>query len=446
MEKRINSHMTRMSPTTRTARKNFGISLTELVSTLSDAVDLISPVLNNHHKQVAYISYMLAKELGYSNNKLADLMMAALLHDIGALRLDERIELLEFEEKNPFRHTVSAYLLLKDVEIFKRAGEIIRFHHLDWDRGAGVEYKGDPVPLESHIIYVADRAAVSIAASAEILNQAPSIMGKIKMRSGSKFHPLFVETLESLAAREAFWLDLVSPDIGGRLKVLWSDFDKTLNLQELLKVTGVLARVIDFRSRFTAVHSSGVAAVAEVIARKMGWPKRECAKIAIAGHLHDLGKLAVPNRILEKPDRLTVEEYNIIKTHTYYSYYLIDKIRGLEEINRYASFHHETTDGRGYPFRIGGTDLKEGSRIMAVADVFTAVTEKRPYRDGMSEKRAMETIENLALDAKLDAEIVSMVKENAGEINATRKKAQQKAAGEYGFFHQMVEQQEKNLS
>lgn len=424
-------------------KENFEVSFPQLVSALSDAVDLISPILNNHHKQVAYISYKIAKEINLPIENLNNLIIASLLHDIGALTLKDRIDVMEFEEKSPYFHTISGYILLKDLEIFKRSGEIIKHHHLAWENGKGKEFKGDTVHLESHILYLADRISVSINKKIEPLTQAKNIIRRIKNQSNKKFHPQFVETFEVLSKKEEFWLDLVSPSINDRLKIIWRDCNRQLNLKELLEVTRIFARIIDFRSRFTSVHSSGVAAVAEVIAKKLQWSEEGCMKMRIAGYLHDLGKLMIPNEILEKPSKLTEEEFNIMKGHTYHSYYLLDNIEGLEEINEYASLHHERIDGSGYPFHIEGNDLKEGSRIMAIADVFTAITEDRPYRKGMEEDKAMKVLDKMRKELMLDPILVQTVKENFNIINNVRKETQQRALKEYEDFTREIQQVRK---
>ncbi|MGB4311796.1 MAG: HD domain-containing phosphohydrolase, partial [Natronincolaceae bacterium] len=415
-------------------QNNFKISFSQLVSALSEAVDLVCPVLNNHHKQVAYISYRIAKALNFPNEKLADLVIAGLLHDTGALGLDERIDLLDFEEKDAYRHTINGYILLKDLEIFKKAGEIIKHHHLPWANGAGTIYRGDSVHPESHILYLSDRIAVSIDRNIGILYQVKDILRKIKNQANSRFHPQFVSIFEELGATKTFWLDVVSLYIDDKLGEIWKDFDKQLDLEELLEVTKVFARIIDSRSRFTAIHSSGVEAVARIIAQKMNWSERDCIKMAIAGNLHDLGKLAIPDKILEKPGKLTTGEYKIMRSHAYHGYRLLNKIEGLEEINRYGSFHHERIDGSGYPFQLEGGDLEEGSKIMAIADVLTATTEDRPYRKGMEYAEAMGIIEKMGQDSKLDTEIIALVKENSEEINFIREKAQQEAAKKYRDF------------
>ena len=96
----------------------------------------------------------------------------------------------------------------------------------------------------------------------------------------------------------------------------------------------------------------------------------EIQDLKIAGYLHDLGKLAVPKEILEKPGKLTATEFNIVKTHAYYGYRTLETVRGLEKINNCGTLHHECLDGSGYPFHLNGDNLSIGSRIMAIADIF----------------------------------------------------------------------------
>ena len=192
--------------------------------------------------------------------------------------------------------------------------------------------------------------------------------------------------------------------------------------------------IIDFRSRFTATHSSGVAASSEALSRLVGFSERECRMMRIAGHLHDLGKLAVPAEILEKPAKLTEDEFNIIRSHTFYTYRILEPIGDLDVINTWGSFHHERLDGSGYPFHHKAQDLSLGSRIMAVADVFTAITEDRPYRKEMPSERALQVLQQMADSSALDSNIVSLLRVHFDEINSSRIAAQAGASKEYQEF------------
>ncbi len=119
-----------------------------------------------------------------------------------------------------------------------------------------------------------------------------------------------------------------------------------------MALTRIFAKVIDFRSPFTAMHSAGVAASAVRLARLVHMSDTECQMIRIAGNLHDIGKIAVPRSVLEKQSRLTPDEFDIIRAHSYCTYQVLDGLKGLEDIQRWAAYHHERLDGKGYPFKL----------------------------------------------------------------------------------------------
>lgn len=154
----------------------------------------------------------------------------------------------------------------------------------------------------------------------------------------------------------------------------------------------------------------------------------------IAGYLHDLGKIAISDEVLEKPIKLTEYEFNEMRAHTYYTYRLLEPIEDLKVINAWASFHHEKLNGTGYPFKLSGDSLTLGSRIMAVADIFTAITEHRPYRKGMEPEAAKQVLQDMVANNSIDGKVVEILINNYDEINELREDAQQKAAIEYKKF------------
>ena len=165
-----------------------------------------------------------------------------------------------------------------------------------------------------------------------------------------------------------------------------------------------------------------------------GFSDRECHMMEIAGFLHDLGKLAVSNEILEKNGALSDEEIHEMRKHTYYTYIILNKIKGLEHISTWAAYHHEKLNGNGYPFHVKGEDFSKLARIMAVADIFTAITEDRPYRAGMSEDEAVRVLNNMVENGSIDGTIVKLVQDNAAHINDVRAKAQQAALEEFSVI------------
>lgn len=421
------------------------IPLFDLIMCLSDAIDLVSPAVVNHHKQAAYIAFSIGTELGLPMEQRNELMLAGALHDCGALSLKDRIDTLQFEAKEPHRHAELGYLLIKKFKPLSSAASLIRFHHVPWSEGSGSEFMGKQVPMGSHVLHLAERISILINKRQEVLGQVEEVRGNIVEHSGKMFMPEIVDAFMGLATKEYFWLDATSPTISSILARSSRLVAIELDIAGLLNLAEVFCRIIDFRSRFTATHSTGVAASAEAIAGFIGLSGRECRLMKIAGRLHDLGKLAVPVEILEKPAKLTEDEFNIIKSHPYYTYRILETISDLDVINVWAAFHHERVDGKGYPFHHKGEDLVLGSRIMAIADVFTAITEDRPYRKGMANEEALQVLRKMAESSALDSNIVSAVILHCDEINSIRMADQiaayeecQEFWREYEEFCQMI--------
>ncbi|MCG2731126.1 MAG: HD domain-containing protein [Acetobacterium sp.] len=399
---------------------------------------MVSPELNNHQRLVAYITFNLGEALNFDEKKLNEVSVAAVLHDIGGLSMQERINVLKFEAINPHQHARIGWLLLKDYREFTEIARIIKFHHVDWRDGEGLAFNGEVVMPESHLIHLADRIATLIARDEKIINQKDRIYKKIESASGQKFNPEYVKAFERLKEKEFFWYDLESISNGRRYYKRIKFKDQCLNIDELIGITKLFARVIDFRSNFTAVHSEGVSAVAKRLAQHFNCDELTCKKIQAAGYVHDIGKLTVPTEILEKPGALSKEEFDVIKEHTYHTYVLLFQVKGLEEINEYASMHHERLDGTGYPFKLEAKDLSLGARIMAVADIFTAVSENRPYRKGMQKEAVVEVLRKMSIENKIDKSIVETLISYYHEINKARIKAQKKARTRYDDFAKLL--------
>ncbi|MFZ5591535.1 MAG: HD-GYP domain-containing protein [Bacillota bacterium] len=215
-----------------------------------------------------------------------------------------------------------------------------------------------------------------------------------------------------------------------------------VSIQGLLALGEIFSAVVDAKSPFTHRHSRLVAAVAsrlagllgfaeyEVqqirLAGLLGFAEYEVQQIRLAGLLHDLGKLSVPESILEKPDKLTEAEFAVIKQHTYYTYHILNQIPQLERIRDWAAFHHEKLDGNGYPFKVDAGRLDIGCRLMAVADVFAALVEDRPYRPGMPVEKALDILHLNARAGQLDRHVVAVAGHHADELA--------RLAGQIGFL------------
>ncbi len=158
--------------------------------------------------------------------------------------------------------------------------------------------------------------------------------------------------------------------------------------------------------------------MSEKIVEKMDISHHWKEIIHIAAHLHDIGKIGVPDVILNKPGKLTSSEYQKIKEHPEIGYNIVNRIPQLHELALYVRHHHERWDGNGYPCGLKGKDIPLGARVIAVADTFDAITSSRPYREGKSYERAFEEIKKSAA-SQLCPEVSGIFIENREEIIET---------------------------
>jgi len=411
------------------------IPLTEIVMGLSSAIDLVSPQMADHHKRVAYIASIIASEMGLPEKDRQQILMAGLLHDCGAIEDEERLRTFSYDfgdsAEERLKHGTMGWQILNRIDELRCPAEIIKYHHLYWNESEFFRYKDADIPLGSYILHVADRVDVLMDRSEEVLQQRPFIRETICSGKGTMFMPDVVDALLMVFDKEYFWFDLISPYIDGILNDLLIQERKMVDMDKMRIIAEAFTGIIDYRSSFTADHSMGVAECAVQLSQKMGLSEIETKMMEIAGLLHDLGKLAIPVEILEKPGPLNSMEFNIMKKHPYYSYRILGRISGFERINEMASFHHERIDGTGYPFKLDGRSLSLGARIMAVSDVFTALTEKRPYRNAMSTDEAIKFISKMVMDNHLDGDVADCLKLNVDEINGMKLRAQQMRTTEF---------------
>ncbi len=332
------------------------VEMYELINCLGDAGDLVHPALASHHRRVAYLAFRIGEELGFTKDQLNTLVLAGLLHDIGAFSSEERLELIDREPPHVNDHAFRGADLIEGYKPLKQTADIIRYHHVPWSKGESDLYFGERVPLSSHVLHLADRVVASIDDTLGILGQIGHIVFKMEQQKHTIFMPQLIDILKVLGRKEYIWLDLVNND----LEKIISDTIKletiNLDLNGTMDLAKMLASIIDFRSPFTAVHSIGVAKTAEKMAELIGYSENQRKMMLVAGYLHDLGKLAIPNEIMEKPDKLNKDEQNIMRTHTYHTYHMLKHIKPLKEINMWASLHHEKLNGTGYPFKLKAKD------------------------------------------------------------------------------------------
>lgn len=403
------------------------VNMLDLIYCITNTGDLISNEITNHHIKVAYMAYRISEKLGFTKDQQHEIFIAGLLHDIGAFSTKERIELIYNESPNMHRHSYIGASILEKFKPLANVANIIRYHHVSWNDGKGNEFEGDIVPLSSHVLHLADRIIVQIKDNSSIMNQINSISSNINKLRGKLFVPEHVDAFMEISNYEYIWLDTAYKPLMTIMPSIINFNTIELDLDDVINLSEVFAYIIDFRSPFTANHSLGVTHVAKKLAELAGFSENECKMMLIAGYLHDLGKLAISNEILEKPDKLEREDFNIIKSHVFYTYRTLQSIKEFDTINTWASLHHERLNGTGYPFHLTADEIPLGSRIMAIADIFTAITEDRPYRKGMNKDEAIKVLKKSVSNEYICPYICKILEENYDEINLIRKKAQEKS-------------------
>ena len=153
---------------------------------------------------------------------------------------------------------------------------------------------------------------------------------------------------------------------------------------------------------------------AALFAQYIGFDSINVQKMYLAGALHDIGKMAVDNEILEKPDKLTDDEFSEMKNHAGYTYLILSEVNDFEEIRDWAAFHHEKLNGKGYPFGKTAAELNEPERMMACVDIYQALTEDRPYKKGLSHEKTCDILDDMAQKDFIDSDISKIIRECFG--------------------------------
>jgi putative nucleotidyltransferase with HDIG domain len=409
------------------------LRMSDLISALSFALDLTEGQPMGHSIKTCILAMRMAEILGLSLEQRSDLYYATLVKDAGcssnAARMfeifggDERrakrevktqdssqvtIEGLEYLMRNvmPGKSRLERVVALASIainrkkvtsELFqlrcergeqiaariglsKRTSEAI--YNLDehWD-GNGFPHglRGDDIPLLSRIINVCQTLEVFVA-----LNGPHDAFQVMRERSGAWFDPEIVQACLQMEKEEALWHTLESESF--RETAIKSEPLGVVMYADEARIDSVceaFAEVIDIKSPFTHTHSTRVSSIAMKIAEALGMNARDLTLIRRASLLHDIGKLSVPNSVLDKPGKLTAQEWETVRLHPYYTQRILERIEGFKHLAFIASTHHEKLDGSGYYRNLRATQLPLSSRAITVADIFEAMAAKRPYREPM---------------------------------------------------------------
>ncbi|WP_114784141.1 HD-GYP domain-containing protein [Vibrio tetraodonis] len=390
---------------------NVSIDLRNLLFEIAIALDAVGVDDIQHGYRVAYMAYQCSKKMGWEEEFSQVSFSLGLLHDCGVSQPKERASLFAaMQPENVQAHCDKGYQLLKACSPLSGLALPVLYHHTEW-RTLAQETRPSPVDKKlASLIFICDRVDFLYLGSTLdqfgnlTKNDKNLIIDELAEHSGSLFEPSLVICMSELINSDDFWFSM-QPEYIETLASRFPSvpfFSARMGLEDSISVAELFAEIVDTKSPFTSQHSRKVANLSAFLGKKLGFSAKAQRMLYLAGLVHDIGKLKTPSVVLHKPTDLTKEEYACIKRHATDTRHALMNIFQSSQIVDWAANHHERLDGTGYPLGKTAKDIDLPSRIIAVADVFQALTQSRPYRDGLKMSEAMPIIRALVEAGKLD--------------------------------------------
>ncbi|EHC7289602.1 HD-GYP domain-containing protein [Vibrio parahaemolyticus] len=398
----------------------FEVDLKQALIWVARALDYVGVDDTHHSHRVAYIAYQCALALNWDLKKAEFCYFAGMIHDCGVSETQEHKMLLdELIPQGAKAHCLRGYQTLKQCRLLSQFAVPVLYHHTHWDELQHLdlpEFEKDVAAL----LYLSDRldfmrARYVMNCHCDIVTLHEELIAEcVLANAGTLFNPVMCKAMVKLIMTDGFWFAMESENIetiGLNFKSIdW--LQKQLTIWDMNSLGLFLARIVDAKSPFTYQHSQKVAELSRYLAGKLGLDEHDQEMLFIAGLVHDIGKLKTPDEILHKEGALSKQEYTRIKRHTIDTQLALHKVFPNAKIAEWASNHHERLDGSGYPYHKTAEELDIPSRIIAVADVFQALSQDRPYRGRMSQTQIAEIMDDLIEQNKLCAHVYEVLEQN----------------------------------
>lgn len=392
------------------------VCMNDMLYALSLALDAVEHDLTGasdyHAQRVAYLSIKTGQICGMDEKHLLDLGACAVLHDNA---LTEYIQSGErkvsggqqTENKNLGLHCTMGEQNVIHMPFYSspQVKGAVLYHHERADGKGPFGKDVSQTPLYAQMIHLWDNVDTVFDLGSYSVGKRERIQNYISKNTGTLFSAELARAGQEIISDDLF-MEIEGRQVAEMLLGCLPEIVREYSSEELVNISDIFAKIIDYKSNFTSRHSLGIARKARQMGMYYGEDEETAAKLYLAGALHDIGKLVVNTDILEKPGKLTPEEYRHIQNHAEATYEILSPIKGLEQITAWASMHHEKLDGSGYPFGKTGKELGHHERLMACLDIYQALTEARPYKDGMAHGEAMEILKKLGEKGSLDEKII----------------------------------------
>ena len=368
------------------------------------------PGIGEHSLTVSILSYFISSEFFEDESRALYGGIAGALHDVGYLvpkvsQMSRKIDVVYDENMikmlSDLHTTIGGFILSNFLGLYEYS-DVAFYHHLPADQLDIM----NPSHIFANIVSVADLLSVQFE---KLGSEIPKQFIKETLKEHEEqFFPEVFEAALKVVERDYTWWSIEDPT-DFYLRNLSTRIEKSEIVDEsiLMELGYFMAYIVDSKSPFTRKHSERIADISKEIGREMNLSDRDQMYLYIAGLFHDAGKLAIEDRILEKPGVLTKKEYSYMRKHVFYTMKFLEHFtREGNDWTKWASQHHERIDGSGYPLRLKGNEISLQSRILQVADVFVALTEDRPYRSPMSFEDTLEFLSKEVQKGKMDGEVL----------------------------------------
>ena len=376
----------------------------KIITMIRRTLNLVDDRLVDHGVKTAFVLRNMMQAEGKLDDKEQQrLRMLAVFHDIGAYRSEEINKIVKFETEDVWAHAVNSYLFIRDF-FPDELSKIVLYHHADYNVNW---HESDYVMHYSQMLHIADRVCIW---HDNIKGSKQALLDYLEKSEGYAFSPYVTELFKKADRLYGIWDKLSEKDILNSFPQ-----NEFLERREAEDYLYILVNSIDFRSRSTVIHTRSVMEMALEIANIMNLSDSEKKKVYFGALLHDLGKIGTPLSILEKPGKLESREMEIMRQHVVLSKMIMDGCVD-DEVVRIATRHHEKPNGNGYPLGLTEKDLTVLERLLAVADVMSALCMARSYKDAFSKEKTVGILKSMADSNDLDKDIVKIATDNFDRI------------------------------
>jgi HD-GYP domain-containing protein (c-di-GMP phosphodiesterase class II) len=380
----------------------------DLINVLTDTLDYLETNLpdgpTNHSKRTTLIALKIASFLGLENKDVSAICSFALIHDCATS--SEEFPLLEIQGRDIIEKSKSHCIIIENIipqSLLRGEFEnIILYHHENWDGSGFFSKKGNEIPLLSQIIKLANDIEILYRENVNPID----ICEFVKNKENIYYSPYLVKAFNEVQNMPLFYQTLKANLMNDQLKAIVGNRVIDMDSSSFSELATIFKSILNTKSPFTNVHSSEVASLAAIMADHYNFDSEKKEKFIFAAIIHDVGKLLVPNYILDKKGPLTKAEVFIIKKHPIHTERLLKKVSGIEDICSWASQHHEKLNGTGYPYGLEESDLCFESQLLSVLDIYEALSADRPYRKALSFEKISEIMRNMVIMGELNSNIV----------------------------------------